>query len=190
MMVTSDDELATSLRLLRSHGMTTLTWDRHRGHAAGYDVVRPGFNYRLDELRAALGSVQLRRLGERNAARAAHVRRYRAALDGKEGLVVPFSDDEAASHHLAVVVLPRGVSREEVRTQLADARIQTSVHYPPIHEFSAFTSQGIAAGAVTNRRDRRRILTLPLYPHMLSDQVDTVVEALLTALRSMHSDAD
>ena len=74
MVVTGDDELAERLRLLRSHGMTTLTWDRHRGHASGYDVVSPGFNYRLDELRAALGLVQLRRLAERNDARRAHVR--------------------------------------------------------------------------------------------------------------------
>jgi dTDP-4-amino-4,6-dideoxygalactose transaminase len=190
MVVTNDDELARSLRLLRSHGMTTLTWDRHRGHAAGYDVVRPGFNYRLDELRAALGSVQLRRLGERNAARAAHVRRYRAALDGKGGLVVPFSDDEAASHHLAVVVLPRGVIREEVRAQLAAARIQTSVHYPPIHEFSAYTTKGSQPQLPQTDAISGRILTLPLYPHMLSDHVDTVVEALLTALNQGAPKAD
>ena len=55
MIVTDDDELARRLRLLRSHGMTTLTWDRHRGHASSYDVVLPGFNYRLDEVRAAVG---------------------------------------------------------------------------------------------------------------------------------------
>ncbi len=53
--------LAERLRFLRSHGMTTLTWDRHRGHANTYDVVVPGFNYRLDEPRAAAGLVQLRR---------------------------------------------------------------------------------------------------------------------------------
>jgi dTDP-4-amino-4,6-dideoxygalactose transaminase len=62
MVVTDDDAIAESLRLLRSHGMTTLTWDRHRGHASSYDVVLQGFNYRLDELRAAMGVVQLRRL--------------------------------------------------------------------------------------------------------------------------------
>ena len=62
--------------------MTTLTWDRHRGHASSYDVVLPGFNYRLDEVRAAIGSVQLRRLPEENAGRARVVARYREALDG------------------------------------------------------------------------------------------------------------
>ena len=182
MMVTSDGELAARLRLLRSHGMTTLTWDRHRGHAAGYDVVRPGFNYRIDELRAALGSVQLSRLGERNAARAEHVRRYRAALDGSEGLIVPFSDDEAASHHLAVVVLPAGVVREDVRAQLAAAGIQTSVHYPPIHQFTAFATNGNRPLPRTEAIGAR-LLTLPLYPHMTPGQVDTVGEALVAVLK-------
>ena len=63
MIVTDDDELAARLRLLRSHGMTTLTWDRHRGHASSYDVVLPGFNYRLDEVRAASASPAAAALG-------------------------------------------------------------------------------------------------------------------------------
>jgi dTDP-4-amino-4,6-dideoxygalactose transaminase len=75
MLATSDEDLAARLRLLRSHGMTALTWDRHRGHAAGYDVVLPGFNYRLDEIHAALALVQLGRLAERNGARRAASRR-------------------------------------------------------------------------------------------------------------------
>ena len=54
MIVTDDDDLAAQVRLLRSHGMTTLTWDRHRGHASSYDVLLPGFNYRLDEIRASM----------------------------------------------------------------------------------------------------------------------------------------
>ena len=50
------------MRLARSHGMSSLTWDRHRGHSLSYDVTRLGYNYRIDEMRAALGLVQLARL--------------------------------------------------------------------------------------------------------------------------------
>src|SRR5262245_36660725 len=78
MVVTDDDEVAGRLRLLRSHGMTTVTWDRHRGHASSYDVVTAGFNYRLDEMRAAVGLVQLRRLTQENASRGCIAARYRA----------------------------------------------------------------------------------------------------------------
>jgi dTDP-4-amino-4,6-dideoxygalactose transaminase len=62
MVVTNWDDLAEKIRIARSHGMTTLTWDRHEGPDFSYDVVGPGYNYRIDELRSSLGLVQLKRL--------------------------------------------------------------------------------------------------------------------------------
>jgi dTDP-4-amino-4,6-dideoxygalactose transaminase len=183
MIVTGDDELAQQLRLLRSHGMTTLTWDRHRGHASGYDVVLPGFNYRLDEVRAVVGMEQLRRLPEENAARASVVARYREALHGAKGFTMPFEqvDGSEPAYHLAVVLLPEGADRDEVRSELADRGIQTSVHYPPIHTFSAYRSETgrplPATDAVAGR-----LLTLPLYGGLSDEQVDAVVDALLYRL--------
>jgi dTDP-4-amino-4,6-dideoxygalactose transaminase len=184
MIVTDDDELAARLRLLRSHGMTTLTWDRHRGHASSYDVLLPGFNYRLDEVRAAVGSVQLSRLPEENAGRARVAARYRSALEDRAGLTVPFGGDDATrvpSHHLAVVVLPEGADRAAVRGALADAGIQTSVHYPPIHTFTAY--QGVS-GRPLPQTDAvaERLLTLPLYGRMTDDDADLVAETLLQTL--------
>jgi dTDP-4-amino-4,6-dideoxygalactose transaminase len=183
MVVTGDDELARRLRLLRSHGMTTLTWDRHRGHAAGYDVVLPGFNYRLDEVRAVVGSVQLRRLPEENAARAGVVARYRTALDGTNGLAMPFEEREGRqpAHHLAVVVLPERVDRDGVRTALAERGIQTSVHYPPIHRFSAYRESTRRPLPQTDAV-AGRLLTLPLYGGLADEQVDSVIEGLLQTL--------
>jgi dTDP-4-amino-4,6-dideoxygalactose transaminase len=184
MIVTSDDDLAKQLRLLRSHGMTTLTWDRHRGHASSYDVVLPGFNYRLDEVRAVLGLVQLRRLPEENAARGRILARYREALAREHGLAMPFSGGDGeriSSHHLAVVLLPEGADRDEVRTGLAAAGIQTSVHYPPIHSFTQYRSAEQRPLPETEAL-AQRILTLPLYGRMTEQQVDAVIEALLAAL--------
>jgi dTDP-4-amino-4,6-dideoxygalactose transaminase len=185
MLVTDDDELAERLRLLRSHGMTTLTWDRHRGHAHSYDVVTAGFNYRLDEVRAAMGLVQLARLHDENDARRSIAARYRQALHRRDGITMPFDDPEAlqaSSHHLAVVLLPAGVDRDAVRSDLKDAGIQTSVHYPPIHRFSNY--------ARTTQRDlprtdhvAGRLLTLPLYGRLAESQVDAVVDGLLAAVR-------
>ena len=82
MVVTDDDEIAARIRLLRSHGMTTLTWDRHRGHASGYDVVALGFNYRIDEPRAALVQNRLGRLDQENARRSEVDAAYRSAVAG------------------------------------------------------------------------------------------------------------
>lgn len=185
MVVTDDPELAKRLRLLRSHGMTALTWDRHHGHASGYDVVTFGFNYRLDELRAAIGSVQLAHLDDENAARARIAARYRAELDGYRGLELAFRErlgEPSWSHHLAVALLPPGVDREAVRAALATRRIQTSVHYPPIHSFIAYA--GLAADQELPRTDEvaGRLLTLPLFGHMTEAQVELVTESLLEAL--------
>jgi len=69
MVVTNRADLAERVRLLRSYGMTTLTWDRHKGHAGSYDVMNPGYNYRLDELHAALGRAQLKKLERNNQRR-------------------------------------------------------------------------------------------------------------------------
>ena len=182
MIVTDDAELAAQLRLLRSHGMTTLTWHRHRGHASSYDVVVPAFNYRLDEVRAAVGLVQLRRLPDENAARARIAARYREALDGTAGLTMPFAGrDEGSAHHLAVVILPEGVSRDDVRAALEQRRIQTSVHYPPIHLFSAYRDRSQRPLPRTEAV-AERLLTLPLYGGMRDEQVDSVVEALTATL--------
>jgi dTDP-4-amino-4,6-dideoxygalactose transaminase len=184
MVVTGDKGVADRVRLLRSHGMTTLTWDRHRGHAAGYDVLASGFNYRMDEIRAAIGLVQLPRLGLANAARARLAARYREHLDGVAGLTVPFAGGAPhrdSAHHLAVVVLPRGSDRERLREALAARRIQTSVHYPPIHRFSAYEASGARPLPRTNELGER-LLTLPLFPHMTEEQVDEVADALVAAV--------
>jgi dTDP-4-amino-4,6-dideoxygalactose transaminase len=185
MIVTNDDGLAAQLRLLRSHGMTTLTWDRHRGHAHSYDVVAQGFNYRLDELRAAMGIVQLGRLPEENDGRRKISAAYRERLHGQHGLTMPFDDEEAqrsSSHHLAVVLLPEGAPRDEVRTALQEARIQTSVHYPPIHRFSLYAELGARRPLPRTEAVAGRLVTLPLYGHMGKEEVDAVVDTLVGAL--------
>jgi dTDP-4-amino-4,6-dideoxygalactose transaminase len=181
MIVTDDDDLAQSLRLLRSHGMTTLTWERHRGHAASYDVVERGFNYRLDEMRAAIGHYQLRRLPEENARRHELTERYRERLHGVGGISIPFGEldeDSVSAHHLAVALLPEG-RRDEVRAALADRRIQTSVHYPPIHLFTYYAELGARRPLPRTEAVAERVVTLPLYGHMTDEQSDLVVGALL-----------
>jgi dTDP-4-amino-4,6-dideoxygalactose transaminase len=184
MLVTADDEIANRLRLLRSHGMTALTWDRRRGHAAGYDVVTAGFNYRLDEPRAALGLVQLSRVRDENNRRRGIASRYREGLHEQQGLTMPFADpalQQASAHHLAVVLLPRGVDRERMRADLQRAGVQTSVHYPPIHRFSYYS---LPDGRPLPQTDEvaTRLVTLPLYGGLEDDQVEAVIGGVLAAV--------
>ena len=91
LLATDDDGVAETVRSLRSHAMTTGTWDRHRGHQLSYDVVGLGYNYRLDEPRAALLISRLRGLDEDLRRRRELVHRYRELLAGVEGLTVPYT---------------------------------------------------------------------------------------------------
>ena len=163
--------------------MTTLTWDRHRGHASSYDVVSAGFNFRLDELRAAIALVQLRRLEHQNAQRARIVDLYRATFNGRNGLRIAFEPqtDAVSPHHLAVLVLPEGADRDEFRASLGQRRIQTSVHYPPIHQFSAYRDIAPRRALPVTDAVSPRLVTLPLYGHMSDDDVSAVTEAVLAA---------
>lgn len=185
-----DDTTAEKLRLMRSHGMTAQTLERHKGHAWGYDVVALGFNYRLTEIEAALALVQLEKLAAGNAKRRALTERYRELLAEIPGIEVPFAGFETAwgfegvsSYHVMVVLLPPGTYRESVQSALKDAGIQTSVHYRPIHTFSSPSlAAARAQGPERVTAIGPRILTLPLWPGMSAAQVELVCSALETAL--------
>jgi dTDP-4-amino-4,6-dideoxygalactose transaminase len=181
MVTTDDDELAKRVRLLRSHGMTTLTWDRHRGHATGYDVVELGFNYRMDEPRAALGLRRLARLDEDNARRALLDARYRDALGDAVGCAMAPREGVQPAHHLFTIVLDQGGRRDGLRAALANAGVQTSVHYPPVHGFSIHDDD--EQDLPLTEAYGERTVTLPLFAHMTLDQHDLVLRSVLAALQ-------
>jgi dTDP-4-amino-4,6-dideoxygalactose transaminase len=179
-VVVRDAEAAARARRLRSHAMTTLTWDRHRGHASTYDVVDLGFNYRIDEMRAALGSAQLARLPHLNEQRAALSARYRERLAASTRVSVPTQGSRGESaHHIAVAVVESEELRDAIREELREQRIQTSVHYPAISRFSAYA--GGDAQVPTAEAIAARAVTLPLHPKLTVEDVDTVCDALLAA---------
>lgn len=187
-MVTTDrDDLAEKLRGLRSHGMTTLTWDRHRGHASTYDVARNGLNCRIDELRSALGREQLKKLGRNNDRRRALAREYHRLLNAtslaSQGWVFPQLgiDSNDSAHHLMVAVAPDTETRAAAMARLKEAGIQTSIHYPFIPEFTAFretVSSEAREKLPKSEAFCARELTLPLHPLMTAQDAATVVETL------------
>jgi len=190
MITTNDPEVARRLRLLRSHGMTVTSWDRDKGRPAQYDVLEFGFNFRLDDIRAALGLVQLEKLQLFNQKRAELVRRYndgfsRANLD----VLLPFvsvQQPKEPSYHLYPIVLSSPQERDRVAELLKAEGIQTSIHYPPIHHFSAFRESGRAADLPLTEAFASRELTLPLYPSLSFAQVDAIVAAVVNACDTTH----
>ena len=184
MLVTDDDDLAQQLRLLRSHGMTSMTWDRHKGHASSYDVVGLGYNYRIDEVRSALGLCQLRKLPANNERRRGLSRLYREALEELAPSVkAPFQDHPGVSAaHIMPVLLPASVNRSAFVESMKAQGIQTSIHYPPIHTFTAFDGSGIDHHLPLTDALAAREVTLPLYPAMTDESVLTVTRAIAQAL--------
>jgi len=180
MVVTDNSELYEKLKLIRSHGMTTLTLDRHKGHAFSYDVVCLGFNYRIDEIRAAIGRVQLKKLDLNNQKRKEIVNYYIKKLSKFEFISIPFKDyKEKSSYHIFPVLLNKKISRINLMKYLRDNGIQTSIHYRPIHQFSfyqklGYTSNGLDFTEIIGEKE----LTLPLYPNIGYSQIDYIVSIL------------
>jgi dTDP-4-amino-4,6-dideoxygalactose transaminase len=196
MLLTGRCELAEKLHLLRSHGMTSLTWDRHQGHAYSYDVVALGYNDRIDEIRSALGRVQLAKLGVKNDRRRRFTEQYWQAFEGSS-LGLPFRDrfyqilnsnegivkDQKIylpAHHLMPVLLPAGADRIALMEKLKAAGIQTSLHYPPVHLFSYYQQRFGRTVLPRTEAVAARELTLPLWSELGGNSLAKVTNGILT----------
>ncbi|TFH40119.1 MAG: DegT/DnrJ/EryC1/StrS family aminotransferase [Lysobacterales bacterium] len=185
MLTTDDDDLAEKLRLMRSHGMTSLSWDRHQGHAFSYDVVDLGFNYRIDEIRAAIGMAQLEKLVDGNQRRREITAMVHAQLGELEGLSIPYRRHPGISAgHLCPILLDSGLDRSAFMGAMREAGIQTSIHYPPIHTFSYYRQTFGEIELPLTEAIGAREVTLPLFPTMTDEQVGWVVEAVKDSLES------
>ena len=181
MVVTHRDDLAERMRLLRSHGMTTVTLDRHKGHAFSYDVAECGFNYRSCEINAAIGRVQLNKLTAKNMRRKELVDLYQLRFS-EQDYVTPFfrtaGHSSNSAYHIFPVLLKEGVDRNVFMTAMRDCGVQTSIHYRPIHTFTAYSGSAAASSLPITEGIAPRLVTLPLYPTMSDDQLGYVVESV------------
>ncbi len=187
MFVTRDDLLHRKAGYLRSHGMTSLTLDRHKGRAISYDVVEPGFNFRMDEMRAAIGQVQLQKLSEGNAKRKQLVLEYHRVLSSYSEIEIPFqrmleNSSISPAFHIFPVMLPKQCNRIQVIDLMKKDGIQTSIHYPSFRHFSAYNDMVLAPTSIADEISRR-VLTLPLFPTMTFEQVGLVANSLIKAIQ-------
>lgn len=183
MVAALDPGLLDRVRQARGHGMTTSTLQRLNGRMITYDVTMLGYNYRMDELRAAIGLTQLRKLGAWNEKRRVLTDVYRMALhDLCPEVSVPFSQHRPSTHHILPVVLPQNVDRQLVADSLRDAGIQTTNHYPPIHWFSWYMDRFPSTRLPQTEEFALRELTLPLHPKLEPVHVEHVAHSLAKAL--------
>ena len=183
MFISNNEELANKARLMRSHGMTTMSYQRASGHATAYDIVELGYNFRLDDIRASIAIEQLKKLPGDLEKRILVRKRYVENLSKIKGVVVPFADcTEFTSNYIMPIVLTQGSKedRDAIREKIHAAGIQTSVHYPAIHKFSIYKDYGAVLPQTEYVTDHE--ITLPMYAALTMEQVDFICETVNKAI--------
>ncbi len=183
LLATNNAELAAKAKLMRAHGMTSLSFERASGHATRYDVVELGYNYRLDDIRGSLILAQMDRLAEDVRRRAELRAAYESGLEGLTDVILPYRGRiEGSSHYILPVVLAGGGAerRDAVRQRMAERGIQTSVHYPAVHRFSIYEEFRCDLPKTDHATDHE--ITLPMFPRLTEAQVETVCRILKESL--------
>ena len=175
--------LREKIRQARSHGMTSSTRQRLASRSPDYDVTMLGFNHRMDELRAAVGLVQLKRLKDWNDIRRRLSLHYRQLIAQRcPSILVPFTNEWLSAHHLMPVVLPATIGRQTLIDHLRGQGIQTTIHYPPVHRLTFYNDLYPNCHLPRTDAFAYRELTLPLHPEMTADIVELVVGALVSGM--------
>lgn len=174
MVTTRSEVLGEQVRSLRSHALSRPTFERHLSKELGYDIDALGYNYRLDEMRAAIGLCQLQKIDRLNARRREVVAWYRDALASVPGVHVPFRRHDLAlsSCHIMPVLMDGDPTR--IRTRLRERGIHTSKHYEPVGNFPMYRSKTPSPSTEL----AKRLVTLPLGPEMSAEDVEFVAAAL------------
>lgn len=185
MFLTNNKEMADRARLLRSHGMTTMSYQRASGHATNYDIVELGYNFRLDDIRASIAIEQLKKLPGDLEKRAEVRQRYLERFKEVSDVVIPFADNhEFVSNYIMPTVMTKGTheERDRVRNYMHEKGVQTSVHYPAIHRFTIYRDYKAILPQTEFVTDHE--ITLPMYARLTMDQVDFIVDTYKEALRA------
>lgn len=179
MIVTNNQAYYERARLLRSHGMTSLSYERSKGHSTAYDVIELGYNYRMDDIHSAIGIVQLDKLKADLEKRAEIRKIYIEQLNQIDGIIVPFKDySEFSSNYIFPIILKNSTSkkRNEIRDKLAEVGIQTSVHYPAVHRFSIYSDYYIDLPKTDYLAEN--LITLPMYSSLEGNDVTFITSTL------------
>lgn len=183
MFISNNKEMADKARLLRSHGMTTMSYQRAGGHATAYDIVELGYNFRLDDIHAAIAIEQLKKLPTDLEQRIAVRNRYIELLSKVENVIIPFADNiEFTSNYIMPIVITKGTveDRDAIRNKIHEAGVQTSVHYPAIHRFSIYKEYGAVLPQTEYVTDHE--ITLPMYAALTLEDVEYIVKVVDTAI--------
>lgn len=188
MIITNDEAIAKRCRLLRSHGMTTMSYQRAKGHATSYDIVDLGHNFRMDDIRASIGVVQMKKLQADLNKRQEVRQMYVDALSNIEQVIVPFaSNTEFVSNYIMPIVIENSTveKRDELRDFLHSKGVQTSNHYPAIHRFSIYKDYPADLPITEYVCDNE--ITLPMYAALSEQDIKYIAKHLSEGIKKIYA---
>ncbi len=183
MIITNSEKIAKYVASARNHGLSRSLMNRFsHGKPWDYDVIEPGYNYRLDEIRSSLGLSQLKRINELNLLRKKACEYYKKKLESVKGVITPqTSQKDDNVYHLYIMRITKEykVSRDKLFTIFARDGITTSLHYKPLHKFAAYKKTAKIYDKLKNSNELYdEIISLPLYPKISRRQQDLVIECI------------
>jgi len=186
MIVTYDSCLAERARELRSHGMSLSDLDRHaHGGLNTERYQRPGFNFRMSDVHAAIGLEQLKKLDGFLDARRRIAERYNYAFSQAQGLALPIVPEgffHTYQSYVLLITRESSRNRDKVRSFLLERGIQTRNGVMTIHREEAMR-QYCSSPLPQTEQVADTSVVLPLFPDMTDEQVDLVIASILDAVR-------
>ena len=182
-ITTNNKALYEKIKLLRSHGMTSLSYDRFQGHATKYDIIELGYNYRMDDMRASLALVQLEKLNKDIKKRTQIRNAYVEKLSGMDEILIPFQEFKAfSSNYIFPIVLKNSnyQERDKLRNFLHDKSIQSSVHYPCVHLFSIYGNETCSLPKTEYFSDNE--ISLPMHSQLTNKDLSFIVNVIKDGL--------
>ena len=181
MVITNSKKISDYIKMLRNHGITKSYQNRFaKGKPWEYDVITPGYNCRLDEIRSALGINQLKRITKNNLRRKKVALYYNSKLKNNESVIIPkILKEEAHACHLYILRIKKDgkFSRDYLFQKLLKNGIRSSVHYKPIHEFTAYKKNAKIIDKLDNSKlVYKEMISLPLYPQIKKKQQNLVLQ--------------
>jgi perosamine synthetase len=179
MVITNSKQIADYITRTRNHGLTkTLSQRYSKGKPWDYDMSELGYNFRLDEIRSALGLSQLKRIKKLNILRRRKYEYYNKKLENINGIITPKSTSkEDHVFHLYIMRIEKNdkISRDKLFEKLLGFGIKTSVHYKPLHKFSTLKKFSKNKEFVNSNKLYDEMITLPFYPNMAKKDQDYII---------------
>ena len=184
MIICNSKKIAKYLISCRNHGISkTYTQRFSSGLPWDYDIKQHGYNFRLDEIRSAMGLTQIKKLQEWNKKRNNAAKYYTDNLKSINGIETPINTPKSEKHswHLYVIKIKNsyGLTRNHLFKELLEQGIRTSVHYKPLHNFSLYQKKAKSFSSLKNSSAiYNKILSLPLYPDISKKEQDFVISKI------------